>query len=123
MSRTAIIAGLILGSYGFVAHADEKANLADRIYNYLMEQLPDYGTLPEPKVMAVCIEWDRATAPPFYIHNVFATYTGQGTDKQIFIGVLQRDAELRCNRWASSENVDCTCQMLDKNGKNALRIP
>jgi hypothetical protein len=119
-----LITGILLwGSYGSVAHSDEKARLADGLYNYVMERYPEYATLPEPKVLAACIEWDRATQPPIFIHNVLVTYTDPGTDAQIFIGELKRDALLRCKRWASSENVDCTCQILDMNGKNALRIP
>ena len=123
MSRTAIIAGLILGSYGFVAHADEKADLADSIYNYVMEKVPEYETLRESKVMTVCIEWDRPTPPSISIHQVFVTYEDPHTDIPVFINKLQQDALQKCERWASSKNANCTCQMLDKNGKNALRIP
>ncbi len=118
MRRTAIIVGLILGSYGSFAFSDEKADLADRIHSFVMEKIPEYVAFNESKVMAACIEWDGPN-----IHQVFSYRTDPHSDASIFTSKLERSAMLSCTRWASSENVDCTCQMLDKNGKNALRIP
>ena len=118
MRCTAIIVGLILGSYGSFALSDEKADFADRIHSFVMEKIPEYVAFNESKVMAVCIEWDEPN-----IHRVFSYRTDPHSDTPIFTSKLQQVAMLSCKRWASSENVDCTCQMLDKNGKNVLRIP
>ena len=118
MRRTAIIASLIFGSYGSIALSDEKADLADRIHSFVMERIPEYVASNESKVMAACIEWDEP-----YLHNVFSYRTDPNSDAPIFTSRLQQLAMLSCKRWAKSEKIDCTCQMLDKNGKNVLRVP
>ena len=73
--------------------------------------------------MAICIDWDAQTESGIYIHNAFTTYTGITSDAPIFAGELARDAKYRCKQWAKSENIGCTCQMLDSNGKNVLKVP
>ena len=88
-----------------------------------MERVDYYGSLNEPKVMAACIDWEASNASGIYVHNVFSTYTSMGTDVPVFLSELARDAEFRCKQWTKSEKIDCTCQMLDSNGKNVLKVP
>ena len=51
------------------------------------------------------------------------SYTGESSDAPIFAGVLARNAKLGCKEWAKFENIDCTCEMLNSNGKNVLKVP
>ena len=50
-------------------------------------------------------------------------YTAETSDVPVFLGRLENDAKHGCKVWAKKEKIDCTCQMLDKNGKNVLRQP
>ena len=117
------VAVALTGVLGFAARAGEESGTASSIYEYVMERVGDYGQLNEPKVMAICIDWDAPNESGIYVHNVFVTYTGITSDRPIFAGDLARDAKHRCKKWAKSEKIDCTCQMMDKNGKNVLKVP
>ena len=77
--------------------------------------------LNEPKVMAACIDWNASNEFGVYVHNVFSYYTGMTSDIPIFASELGHGAMTWCKDWRKDEKVDCTCQMLDKNGKNVLK--
>ncbi len=119
----ALAVALMAANHASLVQAGERPDLAVRLHDYVMERVDSYGQLNEPKVMAICIDWDAATELGIYVHNVFVTYTGITSDRPIFPTQLAADAKLRCNRWAESEKIDCTCQMLDSNGKNVLKVP
>ena len=80
-----------------------------------------YELLNEPKVMASCIDWNASNESGVYVHNVFTYYTGITSDRPIFSSELARSAMTWCKKWKKAEKIDCTCQMLDKNGKNVLK--
>ena len=69
------------------------------------------------------IYWDAPTASGFNVYNAFSYPTGEGSDIPIFSGELAQSAKYDCKKWVKSENIDCTCQMLDSNGKNVLKVP
>ena len=119
----ALVLGLMAAGNNALAQADEKSQTADRVYDYVMEKVSSYGSLNDPKVMMVCIDWDAQTDSGIYVHNAFTTYTASYSDGPIFVSELARDAKMRCKKWAESEKIDCTCQALDKNGKNVLDVP
>ena len=123
--RIAIALAVALMAASHVSHAQagERPEIADRIYEYVMGLADYYELLNEPKVMAICIDWDAPNKSGINIHNAFTTYTAIASNGPIFPAKLARDAKLRCNRWAKSENIDCTCQTLDSNGKNVLKVP
>ena len=116
----ALAVALIVANQASVVQADEKS---DQIYDLVMEHVATYASLNEPKVMAICIDWDAPTVLGIHVHNVFVTYTGVTSDRPIFAGQLAQDVKRRCKKWAKSEKIDCTCQMMDKNGKNVLKVP
>ena len=98
-------------------------DLAGRLHALVMEAVKSYGQLNEPKVMAACIEWRTPDTGEIRLHNVFIAYTGEASDVPIFVTSLAQKGLHNCRKWASSENVHCTCQMLDQNGKNVLEVP
>ena len=106
-----------------LVQADVRSETADRVYDFVIERVDHYRTLSESKVMAICIDWDASIESGIYVHNVFVTYTAEWSDRPIFPTRLGANAKLRCKKWAKSENIDCTCQMLDSNGKNVLKVP
>ena len=103
------------------AVAGERTKLEVEVYEYVMEQVDYYELLNEPKVMASCIDWNAPNESGVYVHNVFTYYTGQSSDRPIFSSELARSAMTWCKKWKKAEKIDCTCQMLDKNGKNVLK--
>jgi hypothetical protein len=120
----AMAVALMVASHSLPAGADERSDRAKWLYDLVMDRVGgSYGSLNEPKVMAICIDWEALTESGIYVHNVFSTYTSMGTDVPVFLSKLARDAEFRCKQWAKSEKIDCTCQMLDSNGKNVLSPP
>ncbi len=119
----ALAVALMAANHVSLLRADERSEIADRVYDFVMEQVQVYGSLTEPKVMAICIDWDASTESGINVHNAFITHTGISSDRPIFSTSLAVDAKSRCKAWAKSEKIDCTCQMLDSNGKNVLEVP
>jgi len=114
---------LMTANHASLVQADEKSKTADGIYDFVMERVDHYGSIFETKAMAICIDWDAPTVSGIQIHQAFMHYTDPGSDGPIFVGKLAQSAKYNCKKWAKSENTDCTCQMLDKNGKNVLKAP
>ncbi len=113
----------IAASHAPLVQAGERSGTANLIYDYVMEQVEAYGPLNEPKVMAICIDWDAPTASGIKLHNAFMYYTGESSDRPIFQTRLAAAAKRSCKQWAKAEKIDCTCQMLDSNGVNVLDVP
>ena len=82
---------LMAASHASPVQAGERPDRAKWIYDIVMDWVGDYGLLNEPKVMAICIDWDAQTESGIYIHNAFTTYTGINSDIPIFAGELARD--------------------------------
>lgn len=101
----------------------DKRTLADRIHASIMDRFPEYGRNQSMKVMVACIRWDSPTPPRIQVKGATYTYTDAGSDGQINPAELRHDALRRCRGWAARENIDCTCQAVDDNGKNVLRVP
>jgi hypothetical protein len=100
-----------------------QSGLPDKIHAWVMENFREYGELPKSKVLVACIEWNRTTPPPAFVHQVFATYSDPTSDRPIFLTQLASDARHRCKKWRKAKNIDCKCQVLDQNGKNMLKAP
>ena len=119
----ALAVALMAANHASLVQAGERPDLAVRLHDYVMERVDSYGQLNEPKVMAVCVDWNASNESGIYVHNVFIHYTGITSDRPIFAGELARAAKDRCKKWAKSEAIDCTCTMLDSNSKNVLKVP
>ena len=117
----ASLLALMTAIHTLPAVAGGRSALEVEVYDYVMEQIDYYEMLNEPKVMAACIDWNAPNEFGVYVHNVFSYYTGINSDAPIFASELGHSAMTWCKDWRKAEKVDCTCQMLDKNGKNALK--
>ncbi len=119
----ALAVALMAANHASLVQAGERPDTAKWIYDLVMDWVEDYGSLNDPKVMAICIDWDASTESGIYVHNAFIHYTGITSDIPVFAGKLAQDAKYRCRKWAKPEKIDCTCQMLDSNGNNVLKVP
>jgi len=124
MQRTlVVVVATVLSVTAALAESPEKKALADRIHAFVMERSAEYRRTHRTKAMVICIQWVSPTPPRIKIEGVFATRTGIGSDGPIFTPDLRRNAMRRCKAWAKKEGADCTCQRLDEDGKNVLRVP
>jgi hypothetical protein len=119
ISTVALLLGLQFPADTAVAQSD----LPDKIHAWVIENYREYDELPKSKVLVACIEWNRATPPPAFVHQVFATYSDPNSDRPIFLEQLASDARQRCKKWRKAKKIDCKCQALDKDGKNVLKAP
>ena len=103
--------------------ADERSEIADKVYEYVMERVKSYASISRTKAMFICIDWDAPTASGFNVYNAFGYVTDEGSDIPIFTGELAQSAKYDCKKWVKSEKIDCTCQRLDSDGKNVLKVP
>lgn len=97
-------------------------DLRSQVHAWVMEQVPAYEDLNEPKVMAVCINW-RDENGKVSILNAFTYYTGVTSDGAIFVTSLENSAIHDCKKWRKAEKKECLCQPLDRNGQNVLELP
>ncbi len=119
ISAVALLLGLAFPADRSVA----QSGLPEKIHAWVMENYREYDELPESKVLVACIEWNRTTSPPTFVHRVFATYSHPNSDRPIFTSQLASDARHRCQKWRKAKKIDCKCQVLDKDGKNVLKAP
>ena len=114
---------LIAANHVALVQADERSEIADRVYKNVMEWMQEYQQVRKTKAMAICIDWDAPTASGFRVHSAFGSYTAEQSGASIFPGKLAQKAKYSCKKWRKSENIDCTCQKLDNSGKNVLKVP
>ena len=114
---------LIAANHVSLVQADERSEVADSVYEYVMERMKSYASINQTKAMVICIDWDAPTVSGIHVYQAFSYRTGEGSDAPIFTGKLAQNAKYECKKWAKSENIDCTCQRLDSDGKNVLKVP
>ncbi len=119
----AMAIALMAASHSLPAGADERSETADKVYEYVMERMKFYASINQTKAMVICIDWDAPTASGINVYNAFSYRTGEGSDIPIFTSKLAQSAKYECKKWVKSEKIDCTCKMLDSNGKNVLKVP
>lgn len=101
----------------------EKASpVAQSVYRAVMDNYRIYPGLNEPKILSGCLSLVEDREPPLRIHQIFAWYTDVSSDAPVFAGELRRNAMQACRDWQRTEDVACTCQMIDINGKNVLKL-
>ena len=99
------------------------AEASENWHAQIVEAFEGYGRTTDTKVLAVCIAWPDSTDEKLDLVTGGWFYTGQGSDIQIFTGDLSKGAMDLCRKNAAESERDCTCQFVDKNGKNVLTIP
>ena len=87
ISAVALLLGLAFPADRSVA----QSGLPEKIHAWVMENYREYDELPKSKVLVACIEWNRTTSPPAFVHQVFATYSAPNSDRPIFMTQLASD--------------------------------
>ena len=105
------------------AWASERREMARKIHDEVMENLPDYVAIRQTKVLVGCINWERSS--PSYLDNRkwYIYHTDPDSDANIFIADLLRPAISWCKRDRKRFEWDCDCVSFDKNGKTAFKVP
>jgi hypothetical protein len=81
---------------------------------------PDpYSQKPSPKVLAVCLFWQDATASSVRRGGFAREWTGQPPVPEVMQGLRERAMESCIKR----ETQGCRCQIVDENGQNRLFLP
>ena len=88
-----------------------------------MDRANSYRIETRSKVMAACIIWPDSPDGTPEIKGVGYALTSTGSAVNVRTGVLHRNAQNRCIAWEAQNNVDCTCEFIDSNGKNVLQVP
>ncbi|MBY8975021.1 hypothetical protein KHP62_04325 [Rhodobacteraceae bacterium NNCM2] len=117
---------ILAASLGFLAMPQasiaDSSQWASEIHQKAMAKSTDYRTEGRSKVMAACITWPDTREGTPVLHGV-AYATAAASGKDIGPGRLRNSAQNRCIGWEAKNNVDCTCEFLDVNGKNVLQVP
>ncbi len=83
-----------------------------------------YPAIASDKVIAACINWD-ATTPDAVDWYGYAYYYDTGQSRAEYDIVKLEQLEQRANDYCAQYEAtnDCFCQIVDRNGFNALRLP
>lgn len=105
------------------ATAQAAGGVADALHRSVMDMRPRYQQYSEQKALAGCFDWQRSTpADPDVQYLAVATFSKRG-QRSLSIGRLASNVLDRCQRIRESNQTACDCQVIDRNGKNALDPP
>lgn len=82
-------------------------------------QQDPYSQKPSPKVLAVCLFWQDATASSVRRGGFAREWTSQPPVPEVMQGLRERAMESCIKR----ETQGCRCQIVDENGQNRLFLP
>ena len=119
----ALPAVLLAACQAATPQTGEQLALADRLHAAAMRGQPEYVAATNGKAMAACIDWPTATGREPELVWTPWTYVSNFSDGGIPTPTLENDTLLRCRSTAAEQSWHCTCQTIDRNGRNVLRVP
>ncbi|MEM6621790.1 MAG: hypothetical protein AAF674_06140 [Pseudomonadota bacterium] len=99
-----------------------RSSAETNIYDWVMESYSEYGALPDPKVLAGCLQPNPDFRYGVSVQRVFAWYTSSNSDGPVFAARLRHQAIETCEEWAETNSTSCNCQIVDTNGTNQLDL-
>ena len=122
-----IVLGFVLGVMAPVGleigEARAADSVADRVHQSIMRDHPRYPQYQTPKALAGCFDWQNSKPdePDVRFLAVATPLTrGRGSTG---VGRLASNALDRCRRGRQRHDAPCECQVIDRNGRNAIEPP
>ena len=105
-----------------VQNPPEKQVIADAVHAQITGNFGRYNYEGGVKVLAACIKWEGSE--PVGISSVHGYYYPTATAAvNRPMNQLERNALGDCTANIPPENRGCECQIVDKNGQNAILVP
>lgn len=122
MKKLVTLAVLALVSCGpTVSQSPEKQAVADDIHQRIMNAWPAYRNNSGIKVLAACFRWENGEAAQ--VSGLISYYFETDASRTRPVRELRISALGDCETDADRSRGDCTCQIADENGRNAIEVP
>ena len=115
-----LLAGLMIGACEAPPLSPAASGLADKVHTLATERATGYGPIGFGKALSACIQWPQQTGTDPKVEFTHYTYTEIGTDGQLPPSQLREGTLQACQGIAARHDLDCTCQIVDVNGKNTV---
>lgn len=114
---------LVLVTLGWDISALRAAEpVAERIYQAIMAAHPRYPLSTVPKALTGCFDWAKSTPDQPDVRYMAVAWRTAGRGGLALPQVVNR-AIYRCEYAQRRDEAPCTCQVIDRNGKNVLEPP
>lgn len=114
---------LVLVALGLdVAPPRAAETVAERVYQSIMTAHPRYPQSTVPKALTGCFDWSRSTPDEPDVRYMAVAWRPAGPGGLSLPKVVNR-ALYRCEYAQRRDEAPCTCQVIDRNGKNVLEPP
>ena len=121
LSLAAMILAGCAGAPPSAPQTPEQTAVSQALWSRAMDKASGYEKRPRTKSMYLCVAWPDGAGRSFNIGGIGVAGESEGTDRPISLGRLQSFAEERCK--VHEAEKACTCQELDRNGRNVLVVP
>lgn len=102
-----------------------KHEIAVQLYDAILQQATAYRALARKKALAACIDWGIGSGGYIDVFFTSAYYEGEFSERSspVTPGRLMNLALTDCARTRERAKLVCTCQEIDRNGRNVLTVP
>lgn len=114
---------IVISMYMASAFAQDHDAIAQQLYSSIIENVEEYTNNTNSKVLVGCIDWRTSTINDLNIFYFHWSHTAEGSGGQVFVTHLMRSVMNNCDRNRKSEEIDCQCVPIDKNGRSVLEVP
>ncbi len=97
--------------------------VADRIHEYVMDEVRDYVLTSGTKALAACVRWPEDGTGTVYVDTLGGSYVADQSDGQLSGNLIVNSAMRSCQGQQARGQYDCDCQLLDVGGSNRLSVP
>ena len=105
------------------SNTPEGQKVAERIHEYVMDQVTDYRLSSNTKALAACIRWPTDASTPIFVDTVGGAFVADQSDGQLAPGAIISSAMQNCQGNQARGQHDCDCQLLDVGNSNRLEVP
>ena len=114
----AFVLSLLLGG----SKAEAADPLGEQIYQSIMQAHPSYSRATTEKALTGCFDWQTSTPDEPDVRYLAVAWRRKGRGGMALAQIVNR-AMIRCETAQRRDEAPCTCQVIDRNGKNVLEPP
>ena len=96
--------------------------VGERVYQSVMQAHPRYPRSTSEKALTGCFDWEKSTPDDPDVRYLAVAWRMKGRGGMALAQIVNR-AMIRCETAQRRDQAPCTCQVIDRNGKNVLEPP
>lgn len=96
--------------------------VSEQVYQSIMQAHPRYPQSMSEKALTGCFDWEKSTPDKPDVRYLAVAWRMKGRGGMALAQIVNR-AMIRCETAQRRDEAPCTCQIIDRNGKNVLEPP